>query len=280
MLYLSTGCVAAPDHAHALEALARLGVTRAVAGPGRLPGDAWETEASRFGAGLWLHHAAFLTPDAPRWNLASSDEGFRKATLDQAAETMRAAAALGGAFYTVHPGYALALTVGPDGKPASDEVPRERALEQLCRSLDRLATLADDLGIGLLVENRPGPRGGLGLWMEPAEINRTLDRVAAPPLGLLLDVGHLLLSCRGRRWEPEPVLEELKGRVRAIEVSRNDGVHDSHTLPKVGGIELELAKLAGGLSVPVILESRDLDASQITWAIELLEHSLQPATQA
>jgi sugar phosphate isomerase/epimerase len=277
MLYLSTGCVAAPDHATALESLARLGVTRAVAGPGRAKGDRWETEAARYGAGLWLHHAAFLTPDAPRWNLASSDEDFRKRTLDQAIETMKEAAGLGGTAYSLHPGYALALTVGPDGKPASEDVPRERALEQLCRSLDKLATVADDLGIALLVENRPGPRGGLGLWMEPAEINRTLDRVDAPPLGLLFDVGHWLLTCRARRWEPDEVVEELKGRVRAIEISRNDGVTDGHTLPKEGGIELELAKLAGGLSVPVILEARGLESAAIQWAIELLEHTLQPA---
>ena len=67
--------------------------------------------------------------------------------------------------------------------------------------------------------------------------------------------------------------------MRAIEVSRNDGVTDGHTLIKEDGIELALAKQAGGLTVPVILESRGLEPSAIRWAIEVLEHTLQPATK-
>lgn len=276
MLYLSTGSLSSPDHADSLEQLARLGVTRAVAGPGRGRGDRWSTEAARFGAGLLLHHACFAPADQPYWNLAAGDEDMRRRAVEGASETMREAAALGGPFYSVHPGYALELTVGADRKPVGVETSRSRALDQLCRSLDRLAELADDLGIALLVENRPGARGTLPMWQEPAEIHQTLDRVGAPPLGLLLDVGHLLLSCRARHWEPEPVVEELKGRVRAIEISRNDGGRDLHQLPKEDGIELELAKLAGGLSVPVILEARNLETSAVTWAIALLSEALQP----
>lgn len=276
MLYLSTGCLSSSDHAAGLEQLARLGVTRAVAGPGRGRGDDWPAEAARYGAGLLLHHACFAGTDQPYWNLAAGDEDMRRRAVEGACETMREAAALGGPFYSVHPGYALELTVGADRKPVGAEISRSRALDQLCRSLDRLAGLADDLGLPLLIENRPGARGSVPLWQEPAEIHQTLDRVGAPPLGLLLDVGHLLLSCWARNWEPEPVVEELKGRVRAIEVSRNDGVRDLHQLPKEDGIEVELARLAGGLSVPVILEARNLETAAVTWAIEMLNASLKP----
>jgi sugar phosphate isomerase/epimerase len=253
-----------------------LGVPRAVVGPGGERGDRWSAEAARFGAGLLLHHACFEPSNEPYWNLASGDESLRKQAVDRAAETMRQAAALGGPFYSLHPGFALELTVGPDRRPVGAEQARSKALDQLCRSLDRLASLADDLAIELLLENRPGGRTAVPLWTEPTEIHQTLDRLGAPPLGLLLDVGHLLLSCRARNWEPEPVVEELKGRVRAIEVSRNDGVRDLHQLPKEDGIELSLAKLAGGLSVPVVLEARELEEQAVRWAIELLEASLTP----
>lgn len=284
--YLSTSSVVAPDSATALAAMDRLGLTHAWVSPGRHLGDRWAAESSRFGERLVLHHSALESPDAFHWNLAAGEEDLRQQSCDRAIDAMRFAAELGSPFYSLHPGYALSRTLDADGRPTGNEISRTRALDQLCRSLDRLAVLADDLNLGLYVENMAGARklsltlSTLPLWQEPDEILQTLDRVAAPPLGLLLDVGHFLLSCRARRWEPEPVVEMLQGRVRAIAVSRNDSVRDQHLPPKEDGIELAIAKLAGGLAVPVVLEARELDAAAIAWARELMLEKLAPDTQA
>jgi sugar phosphate isomerase/epimerase len=278
--YLSTASVSAADSATALAAMDRLDISHAWVSPGRQPGDRWLAEAGRFGDRLVLHHACLEAPDAFHWNLAASDEDLRKRSCDRAAEAMKHAAELGSPFYSLHPGYALSLTLDETGRPTGNEQARPKAIDHLCRSLDRLAGIADDLKLGLYVENMAGARklsttlSTLPMWQEPDEILQTLDRLAAPPLGVLLDVGHLILSCRARRWEPEPVVEMLKARVRAIAVSRNDGVHDQHLLPKEDGVELTLAKLAGGLSVPVVLEARALDEAAIRWARDLMREKL------
>lgn len=284
--YLSTASVSAADSASALEAMTRLGITHAWVSPGRTRGDRWLSEAGRFGDRLVLHHACLESPDAFHWNLAASDEDLRKRSCDRAADALKHAAELGSPFYSLHPGYALSLTLDEAGRPTGNEQSRPKALDQLCRSLDRLAGLADDLKLGLYVENMPGARklsttlSTLPLWQEPDEILQTLDRLAAPPLGVLLDVGHVILSCRARRWEPEPAVEMLQGRVKAIAVSRNDGVHDRHQLPSEDGLELALAKLAGGLALPVVLEARELDEAAILWARDLMLEKLATGGEA
>jgi sugar phosphate isomerase/epimerase len=286
MLYLSTASVPAPDQAAALETLDRFQVPRAWVVPGREPGPRWGALAAQHAERLALHHDCLVAPGEPRWNLAASDEGLRRRAVDGAMAAMRQAAELGAPFYSVHPGWALTLTLDAEGHPTGPEQSRAKAHDHLCRSLDRLASLADDLGLKLLVENTAGSRktavhlSTLPLWQEPDEIHQTLDRLAAPPLGLLLDVGHLLLSSRVRHWEPEPVVDELVSRVRAIVVARNDGVRNGRLLPVEDGIELQLAKRAGGLSVPVILDARDLEESAVAWAMEVLTGTLTPATSS
>jgi sugar phosphate isomerase/epimerase len=189
-------------------------------------------------------------------------------------------------FFSLHAGHALELGLDEKGQPKGAARSREQALDRLAISLDRLANLADNLHMELLLENAAGrrtPTGraafdpdawSLALFQEPSEIDRTLTRVAAPKVGVLLDVAHLLIACHARRWEPEPVLEELQPWVRAIELSGTDSLHDLHRLPKHDGTEVQLARLAGGLALPLFFEPHDVPKAELLAYITELESSL------
>jgi sugar phosphate isomerase/epimerase len=171
----------------------------------------------------------------------------------------------------------LETTLSAKGEPLGAPQARAKALDRLCRSLDALASLADSLRLGLLIENAPqlpGRPEGPSLFCFPEEINATFERLQAPPLGLFFDVVHWQLTCQVRRWEPEPALEEIKGWVRAIALARSDGRTHRHGMPVEGGVELAIAKLAGGLGLPVVLEAHALEAGALAEAIALAEHAL------
>ncbi|MDB5099169.1 MAG: hypothetical protein JWM80_3590 [Cyanobacteria bacterium RYN_339] len=287
-LYVATACVTADTTAAALDTLEAWEITHACASPGRLPGVGWDRAADRWGERLVLHHACMEDPNAPRWNLAAKDEDWRRRSLDGVLVAMRDSAERGATSYSLHPGHALELGLGPDGLPAGEGQSRGKALEWLAVSLDRIAARADYLGMAIWLENTAGRRERTGraarevdplaapLLQEPEEIVRTLERVAAPMLGLLLDTAHLLLTCQARRWEPEPVLEELKPWVRAIAVSGTDGRYDLHRFPRQDAIEVALARQAGGTMLPVILEARGIGRSDLAAALPDLLAALVP----
>jgi hypothetical protein len=286
-IYVATSCVGGVlDSATALGTLESWGIEHAVAMPGLPTGRDWESQSTRWGDRLWLHHACLEDPQMPRWNLAAGDPEWRRRSVDAASKAIRRSADHGVMVYSLHAGHALELGLDEKGTPKGAARSREQALDRLAISLDRLANLADNLHVELLLENAAGrrtPTGraasdldawSLALFQEPAEIERILSRVAAPKLGVLLDVAHLLLTCHARKWEPEPVLEELQPWVRAIALSGTDSLNDLHRLPKEDSTEVQLARRAGGLALPLIFEPHNVPKAELRAYMTELESSL------
>lgn len=274
-LYVDLAAVAGTgDAVSALRTLDRLEVPLAQAGPGRQPGEAWLAESRRWSERLLLHHACLGEPDAPRWNLAAADEELRGLAVAEAAEALRVAAGLGAPFYSVHAGWALRLTRDAAGRPVGDTITPTRAQDQLCRSLDRLAGLADGLGLRLLVELAPFVPAERPAFADPEQVRALLERLAAPPLALLLDLPALVITARRMGEEPETVLEYLRAWIGAIELHHGDGKGRRHLPLRETDLELGLARLAGGLAKPVVLAPRDLSEAalrdQIALALEVL----------
>ena len=266
-MYVATYAIeGAEDQAEALDRLEALGVTHAFVSPGRPPGARFMRVAERWEGRLILHHACLQPPGAPPWNLAASDADARAIAVKQASDTLRTSSELGATAYSLLPGYALETT---RGRPSPTS--RVRALDQLARSLDALANLADALRLPVWIENQPGDRNDPRLWIEPGEMRKTLERLDAPPLGLLLDVSHWQLACQARHWEPEPVLDEIRPFVRAVVVHRNDAVNDRPLAPKEGGIEIAIARHFG--AAPWIFEARHLGERALKEAIAFLEEA-------
>lgn len=269
-----------PDATAALEALDRLEVQRAQAGPGLLLGDGWGVASRRWSERLLLHHACLAAPEAPRWNLAAGDDALRRQAVDEAAEALRASADLGAPFYAVHGGWALELTHDPKDRPVGDAISPVRARDQLCRSLDRLAVLAEARGIALLVETAPNVPAQRPAFADPEAMLAVLDRVGAPHLRLLLDLPALVITARRLAEEPETVVEFLRDRADAMELHHGDAQQARHLPLRETDVELGLARLAGGLAKPVILTLRDLPTAALRDQVALAYEALIPPKPA
>ncbi len=269
------------DAVAALQALDRLEVPLAQAGPGRLLGETWAVEVRRWSERLLFHHSCLGEPDAQRWNLAAGDDEIRMRAVDQAIEALRVAADMGAPFYSVHGGWALKLTRDEDNQPVGDTITPLRTQDQLCRSLDRLAMQADALGLQVLVETAPFVPAERPAFAEPEQMRALLERIAAPSLALLLDLPAMMLTARRMREEPETVLEYLRPWIGAQELHHGDGKGLRHLPLRENDLELSLARLAGGLAKPVVLTMRDLDGpalrDQIALALEVLAPPPPPA---
>lgn len=275
-LYLATACLPdVADGASALLALADWGAPLASWSPGRPVGRDRARAEERWGGRMLLHHACLEEPDGLIWNLAARDEDVRKRSLAMASDAVRHAAVLGCPFYSLHAGFAIETTLTPTGVPAGPPSDRTKAYDQLLRSIDSLASVADNHKLPLLLENSARREGLLSV---PDEVERWFHRLGAPHVGILLDTAHWMLMCRIRRWEPEEPLEEMKRFVRAIEVHHTDGRQDGHLPLPETAIELALAKQLGGLALPVILEARSLDSRRLEEQAMLLEDALKPQT--
>ena len=168
------------------------------------PPAAWPVEVGRLrallgelGLGVVGHTAHYLP-------LASPFARVRDAAVAEVTAALDAFAALGARWVNVHPDR------GPRLVPDADS--RARCAE----SVARLAAVADQRGVGLMVENLSPP-------LASAEaLAPLLD--AAPGVGLHLDVGHAHL-----RGEHLPgLLDAFGDRIVHVHVHGNDGGRDEH----------------------------------------------------
>jgi sugar phosphate isomerase/epimerase len=132
------------------------------------------------------------------------------ASADQRAETLEAlklhladAARLGATHAYVVP--------GTDASPA--------ALARFGEACAQLADYAGERKVRLGVEHFPG-----GALPSVAATLVWLDQVGHPGLGLLLDIGHCLIS----REDPALAVAQAGPRLAYVHLDDNDGVHDRH----------------------------------------------------
>lgn len=118
----------------------------------------------------------------------------------------------------------------PPGGPL-DDMPREKALSLFHRGLERVAPVAEDLSVKILVEPEPD------LLMENTnEFKEFIRDVKSPAIGLNFDIGHFF--CAGE--DPSAAFEELFewiGHVHLEDIAETR-VHN-HLILGHGAIQLE-----------------------------------------
>lgn len=118
----------------------------------------------------------------------------------------------------------------PPGGPL-DDMPREEALSLFHRGLERVAPVAEDLGVKILVEPEPD------LLMENTnQFKEFIRDVKSPAIGLNFDIGHFF--CAGE--DPSAAFEELFewiGHVHLEDIAETR-VHN-HLILGHGAIQLE-----------------------------------------
>jgi sugar phosphate isomerase/epimerase len=155
--------------------------------------------------------------------LDAADRNRRQAAVDETKRHVADAARLGATHAYVVP--------GADGDP--------RALVRLADACTVLADFAAQRQVRLCVEHTPGRA-----LPTVAATLAWLERAGHPNLGLLLDVGHCLIS----KEDPATAVVQAGPLLTYVQLDDNDGANDLH-LPLLAGqlTEEELASVLGTL---------------------------------
>jgi sugar phosphate isomerase/epimerase len=190
--------------------------------------------------------------------LEASSVALRRTAVDEMKRQIADIARLGGRYAYLVP--------GTDGSA--------EGLARFSEACGLLADFAAGRMVRLCLEHCPGK----ALPSAVATLD-LLERIGHENLGLLLDVGHCLIS----REDPATVIAQAKERLFYVHLDDNDGVNDLH-LPLLKGClteqtlratlaSLQSAGYAGGLS----LELRAENAEPLRVGKELLHRLLQIA---
>ncbi|MBL8643830.1 MAG: TIM barrel protein [Rhodospirillaceae bacterium] len=186
-------------------------------------------------------------------------------------------------FYSLHSGYAVALSPQMLGKPdmqaqafAGTKVDREAAYQLMITSVRAVADYASKMEKSLLLENnvispvylKRAPANPL-LMTDAAEIVRFMKDVHRPNVGFLIDVGHTKVSATALGYDAHAFLDEVGPYIQALHLSDNDGLEDQN-LP-FRADSWFAPRLKDFADLPMVIEAYALEDNQIHQQLELAE---------
>lgn len=191
-------------------------------------------------------HTAFYLP------LCSPFEAIRRAAVEELKTCLRVFARLGASWMNLHP---------DSHAPFYD---RRFVIERNLQSIREVLPLAQELGVGLMVENLPGS------FNSPGQLAEILDSI--PELGLHLDIGHANLLT------PHNTTQDLLAlygrRLRHVHLHDNKGGSADLHLPLGAGtmdVRQQLRALrAAGYDGTITLEVFTTDREYLIHSREVL----------
>ncbi|MCS7187259.1 MAG: sugar phosphate isomerase/epimerase [Armatimonadetes bacterium] len=192
-------------------------------------------------------------------NLADFLPEVRGAAVRYTERLLQVAGELGAEWVTVHPGYGL-------GIPTLEWV-REKAMDGLKRSLDRLIPIAERLQVPLAVENLVpvSPESEIVFLLDnPEELKRLLVDYPSPALKVCIDVGHAEVSEGFHAF-----WSVAKERCVALHMHDNNCRIDLHLVPGNGNIDwhkilstLRGDDFSGAVNVELFLDEHKVAAKR------------------
>jgi len=225
----------------------------------------------------FLIHNYFPPPKKPfNFNLASQNNSIRKRSLNLAKKAIDLCRQIDSPLYTFHGGF----TVDPQklGMKFSREniSTKPKAILTFINSLFELIDFAKSNGIKLAMEpnvvqkfNLIRNKNELLLFAELDEIEILFKFFKKNELGILLDLGHTVVTSHWLHFNKDYFIEKLQNRVSAIHISNNNGLQDQHkSLTKNCW---QVKNLNFFKNTPTILESMNLDTEEIKQNLRLIK---------
>ena len=180
-------------------------------------------------------------------NIASFNERIRRASLEVIFETLERAVEMGAIAVTMHPGHC-----SPVSRKYQAEYIRIHR-----RSLEKIAKVAEELGIRVGVENMP--RFPI---LDAQTPERLYELIKGIDIGVTFDVAHLNTTTK----DFEGFLRFFKDRIVLLHLHDNRGERDDHLALGEGSIPWE--RLVPMLPrVPATLEVTSLEAAERSLAL-------------
>tara|TARA_B100000287_G_C20653344_1_gene787725 strand:- start:1120 stop:1968 length:849 start_codon:yes stop_codon:yes gene_type:complete len=182
-------------------------------------------------------HNYFPPPSNPFvFNLASLNPEISKRSIQHAFNSIEIASEIGQGFYSFHAGFLLDLEVNELGKKVKKRTlnNRTKAVKVFIENITKLATLAEEKGIKLLIENNVISAGNYAefkkdpfLMTQSEECIQVMNSVPSN-VKMLVDLAHLKVSSNSLNFDAVQFLNKCDSWISAYHLSDNDGTRDSN----------------------------------------------------
>jgi sugar phosphate isomerase/epimerase len=227
-----------------------------------------------------IPHNYFPAPKIPFvLNLASSNTEIRLKSIDHCKIGLQLAKHANAPFFSAHAGFCIDPNPNELGRKIAITSTFNKAsnLAYFIESLHQILDFAADLKLDFLIENNVIAPFNLVENVNPLlctfseEIEEVFQRVKRPNLYLLLDTGHLKVSCQTLGKDLHDEVKKLSTYIKAVHHSDNDGFSDSNDLLNQNYWFLPL--MVNFKNITHVLEVRDISIEQIKNQITLLNQS-------
>jgi sugar phosphate isomerase/epimerase len=225
-----------------------------------------------------LPHNYFPAPADPFvLNLASNNEKTRKLSVLHCIKGLQLAKKSGAPFFSAHAGFCIDPKPSELGKEftISAAFDKEEHWKLFINSICEILDHAEANNMGFLVENNVIASFNMVEGVNPLfccegnEISRLFRDVNNDKLGLLLDTGHLKVSCNTLGLYKNTELEKIAPFIKCIHHSDNDSIKDSNQPLEPGYWFLN--EMIRFQHIPHVLETRNASATEIETQINILK---------
>ena len=170
------------------------------------------------------------------FNLASLNSDISKMSFDHALNSIKIASDIGKGYYSFHAGFLLDLEVNELGKKVKKRKlnDRSKAIQIFIENVNKLAKLAEEKGIKLLIENNVISAGNYAEFEADAflmtQYKECIQVMKSIPnnVQMLVDLAHLKVSSNSLDFDAIEFLSKCHPWIHAYHLSDNDGTRDSN----------------------------------------------------
>jgi len=170
------------------------------------------------------------------FNLASLNQDVATKSFNHAVMAMQWAVELDNPNYSFHAGFLLDPDVKELGKKVKNRelFNREVALDFFVEQLNKLSTIANKLGVSLMIENNVLSPGNYNEFSDNPFLMATSDECkyimerTPKNINLLIDVAHLKVSANTLGFNKKEFLEDCSPWIKGYHLSDNNGMRDSN----------------------------------------------------
>lgn len=236
MIYISSSCVKFSTIAESVEFLAKNGIKKIELSGGtnyypNLENDLLELKA-KYDLSYLIHN--YFPPPEQHFvlNLASLDDQIFDTSINHYQKAINLAKKIGADKYGLHAGYFINPGVDDLGKKIKKSIiaDKEKAIKQFCKGFRIIEEYSTS--IDLYVENNVISSSNYETYNENIFMLTNSDEYNSLQkeidFNLLLDIGHLKVSCKTLGLDFEKEFKTLWDQSNYIHLSDNDGLHDSN----------------------------------------------------
>lgn len=182
-------------------------------------------------------HNYFPPPKLPFvLNVASSNKKIYQRSLKLILRAINFSHILGSGYYSFHAGFLCDIDPQDIGNRIKKKKlnPRETSKKIFIDRVRYIASIADKLGIKIMIENNVITKNNLKefgenpfLMSEPVECEEILKKLPKN-VGILVDVAHLKVSANTLGYDPKAMFIRCKKRIFGYHLSDNDGKQDTN----------------------------------------------------